>query len=116
MTLKSMITADVSKVFLNTDDFAESATYTPKDGSERSIAIVVTDRSVNRENPVGVRVNEQVLKTFCKLSTTEGIDNPREHDQLEFDGLKWRYRAVVSRDMAGITIEWTANQDLRPRK
>lgn len=41
MTLKARVEGDVSAVFLNTNDFAESVTYTPDGGSASSITALV---------------------------------------------------------------------------
>lgn len=41
MTLKDSIKADVSSVFLNADEFAESVVYKPRSGGARTIKAIV---------------------------------------------------------------------------
>ncbi len=41
MTLHDTIIADAAGVFCNANDFAESATYHPRSGSQRSIDVII---------------------------------------------------------------------------
>jgi len=43
VSLADQIAADVSKVFLNTNDFGKSITYTPQGGSPKTIGAIVTE-------------------------------------------------------------------------
>lgn len=115
MTLKSQIAADVTGVFLNTDEFAESATYTPSGGSSRSITIVVVEQKTTEDETRNTRKSERQLTTFCKLHATTGIDSPRHNDYLTYNSEDWNFKHVVDRDEAGITIMWSTFKDVSTR-
>lgn len=115
MSLKDLIASDVTSVFLNTEDFAESATYTPSGGTARSITVVVTDNKTAESQEMYERLSKKELVTFCKLDATTGIDDPHKNDSLEYDGAPWRFESVVSKDNSGISIRWTASQDVSTR-
>lgn len=45
MTLKTQLSIDTVKIYLNSDEFAESITYTPEGGGPKSIkAVIVRER------------------------------------------------------------------------
>lgn len=45
MTFKTQLTDDLKNVFLNTDEFAESATYTPAGGTAKTISVIIDEGS-----------------------------------------------------------------------
>ena len=75
MSLKSDMAADLSGVFFNTEDFAESAVYTPKTGSAYSINghFDAAYESVDPGSGASVMSTHPVFKTYAAaLATTPG--------------------------------------------
>jgi hypothetical protein len=105
VTLKTQMQADASDVFLQTDDFAESITYTPLDDSDDDVTISAV---VNRD-PYQVefvadgtgRLKEAVL--MISAQATEGIVAPNLKDTVTFDSVKW---AVVDIQGDGVGAMW----------
>ena len=95
--------------------FGESATYTPAGGSARSITISVMGRKTAEDFEEDQRRSEIELLTWCKNDAVSGIDAPQRHDKLVYDGVTWRFSHVVSFDQAGVSIAWTASQDITTR-
>lgn len=71
MTLKASMASDVTGIFLNTDDFAETITYYPRSGGSRSI-IALIDRSPPETWDVGSTVTP-VLTIHVHNNATTGI-------------------------------------------
>jgi hypothetical protein len=73
MTFKDQIKSDALNVFLNTGEFAETVSYTPKGGSAKTIKAVV-----NRERPdpaaeVSNRAYFNQLEIMIANDATNGI-------------------------------------------
>jgi hypothetical protein len=79
VTLREQITTDVSTVFLNEEDFAESCTYIPKGCASRTITAVVDELGSFVENNLGKR-SEEFIDVFVSRSSTTGIDEPQLGD------------------------------------
>lgn len=76
MTLKSLIQADVSTVFLNTDEFATTSTHRPG----------LDDASVT-----GVFIESEVLDTVRRaVWRVSSSVNVLKHDKWRIDGKNWR--------------------------
>lgn len=116
MSLKDQITADNQRVFLQTDEFAESATYLPHGGQSREVLVVNTTRPTTRDSLQGIRVNETVITTYASTDSATGIPSPRTNDRLQFDGLTWSYVGINHRDHAGVEIVWRTTTDIRPSR
>lgn len=82
MTLREQITTDVSAVFLNTDDFAETVTYTPKSGDARQVSAVVDESERYEEGVRGGKRKVTVLEVLVSRDETTGIATPKFGDGL----------------------------------
>ncbi len=80
-TLKQQITADVSDVFLDTDEFAETVTYIPASGAAVSITVVIeeSDEFLDVE---GRAVFDEVILVFTSRNSS-GIASPVLGDGLK---------------------------------
>lgn len=96
MTLKTQMTTDLS-VFFDSDEFAESVTYTPTGGEATTItAIVVQDMPFQEPYVRGE------MTAVCDLIVQRSeVSNPQEGDAFTFGGETWRLdpdRGVVYED------------------
>ena len=107
MSLKDLMRRDVEQVILNTDEFAFSATYTPKDGSGTTIDAAVTGDSVK---PVadadGYEADTRILETVTSLDASTGISSPSLDDTLLYDSTLFRLEEIVNQNGSSITIQW----------
>lgn len=80
-TLKQQINADVSGVFLDTDEFAEEVTYIPAGGAAVSITVIIeeTDEFLDIE---GRAVFDEVILVFTSRDSS-GIATPVINDGLK---------------------------------
>lgn len=73
MTLKTQMATDMKEVFLNSDEFAESITYTPYGGSAKTInAVILRERLL----PNGVDAGRSVgrdAEILIANDSTEGV-------------------------------------------
>lgn len=83
MTLREQMQADVSAVFLNTNEHAETITYTPYRGVARSIVAIVNEDVLSPDNE-GVREQEHSIAVFTSRDGTTGIDAPQAGDVITF--------------------------------
>ena len=81
MSLREQIAADVEAVFLITDDFAETCTYTPKDGAARSVVAVVDEDGQDDDQGNGLwRV--EILNVWVSRDPDTGIATPQLGDGI----------------------------------
>jgi len=86
MSLKSQLVSDMS-VFFASDEFAETISYTPKDGAVSNIVAIV-DKSSFRLEPY-VRGPETAT---CIITVKAGdVTNPAIGDIFTFDGSNWEF-------------------------
>lgn len=86
MTLAALMASDVDDVFLNTDEHAESCTFTPSSGSPRSITVVVIPQPSEIANEHDHEVEHKVILVLAKKHATEGIDTPAKGDSISWQG------------------------------
>ena len=96
-------------------EFGNSAVYTPVGGVARTISVAVTDRKTVEDYDSEQQRSEVQLTTFCANSSVDGIDDPKKHDKLVLDSVTWRFKSIVSVDESGVTVSWTASQDVSTR-
>lgn len=81
MTFKSQLDDDAVNVFLNSDEFAESITYTPSGGSPKTIKAVVSRERVDPDSQArgNVLINQAEIhiakdSTYGVASVSKGAD------------------------------------------
>lgn len=80
MTLREQMESDVSSVFLNTDEHAETVTYTPKNGTARSVTVII-DEDGSLTDLDGNRIGKNVAQVFAERSES-GIPTPALGDTI----------------------------------
>ena len=100
MTLKSQITSDVTTIFLNTREFAESVTYTPSDGTALTITAVV-ERETFDEN-FGGDGRHLTKMAFVHVAAAD-VASPSINDVFTFDSLDWKVSAIPDPPEFGMT-------------
>ena len=104
MTLKQQINDDVVTVFLNTDEFAETISYTPKDGVATSIIAVVI-RKEDRAFTVFESETSQEQRITIEVSTAE-VPNLIRGDKFTIDSTDYGVDSRPEQDGFGMmTVE-----------
>lgn len=118
MTLKTQIESDVSAVFLETDDFAETVTYIPKGGKDRSVKAIV-DRSVRPvQDQFGIW-QDRVAEVLVSKDATDGIAAIPEYGSSLVtsdlaDGETYSFEGtIVDEDAAAWTLEFVIHDPKR---
>lgn len=112
MTLSERIAEDVSTVFLRTDDFAVSASYTPSGGSPRSITVVVVEQPSETSENGEHRVAHRVIHVTTANDDTTGVDDPQDGDTLTISGSVYAFVGVQSSDPAAWTLKYESTEIL----
>ena len=86
MTFKEQLTTDLS-VFFNTDEFAETITYTPSGGSPVSIPAII-NRDAPLQEPYIRGENTAISEIMVK---TSDVSNPQYGDTFTFDSETWGF-------------------------
>jgi len=88
MTFSDQIVSDLSQVFYNASEFAESATYTPRTGSPSTVTVIRQDQdaSLNTESP-GDRAE-------IRIRTSE-LTTPNIGDQITMGGDTWQVIEIL---------------------
>lgn len=73
MTFKSQVTQDAAKTFLNSDEFAEEITYTPKGGVAKVIKAVVNRKRIDPASEDAGRILLNQCEIFIANNETAGI-------------------------------------------
>lgn len=68
MSLATQITSDISNVFLNTDEFAVSASYTPSGGSATAIKVIFDQPFAAVDPLTGLDVSSHEFEAVCRYS------------------------------------------------
>lgn len=84
MTLKSQLTTDLS-VFYNTDEFAETVSYTPIGGSATDITAIVTRQGSHMEPYIRGAVTAAAIIEVQKSEAP----TPQHGDTYTFDSQTW---------------------------
>jgi hypothetical protein len=101
MTLKQQIIDDVEDVFLDTDEFGESITYTPTGGADVSILASVNKTSVNSGYFDDGSSDNTAIEVMIGREAVTGIENPVLGDQIETkDGAKYKVSTILNQDDA----------------
>ncbi len=110
MTLKSQMATDVTSLFLNTDEHAETFIYTPKGGNSRSITLAIVAQRIRFENNQHDKTRVRELELLASRDETTGIINPQPGDQLTQDSdarepkIPLMFIDVVAQDSSCLTL------------
>lgn len=104
MTLKTRITSDYA-VFLNSDEFAESISYTPTGESAKSIKAVVVRENVNPDTQTQGRVMQRECELYIATDSTAGVETvTKGADTASFpvhyggSNVTWQVADVIGKD------------------
>lgn len=102
MTLREVMQADVSDVFLITTEHAETIRYRENDTGlwVNVTAIVERDEGVQVTGVDDGYMSKPQATIYCQ--TTSPLDNVREGSQFEFDNHEWRVEARPQNDGFGM--------------
>lgn len=90
MTLASQIISDVTDVFLNSDEFAESVSYTPFGSSAKSInAVVEYEETVESSPQIDGRGRVKRARMYISTDATDGVATPTNKDTVEINSADW---------------------------
>lgn len=108
MTLKEQIAADIVDVFLNVDEFAVSAEYSPADGGgKRTITVTPCDEKMRRYEPQrNHETRVGTLMTLVDKDATTGILIPQKLDTLKIGSQLWSFDEIVEEDEAAFVLRW----------
>ncbi len=99
MTFKTQQAADISNVFLNSDEFAETVTYHPDGGANKDILAVVGEPLTDTEETEGGgRTLTRRVEVRISADATAGIDAPTYKDEITIRSLKWSVRGFTDED------------------
>jgi len=87
VTLAALMQADVEAVLLNTDEHAESVTYTPKDGTPRTISIVILPDQGGLRQEANHLIDRRMIRIFASTDGTSGINSPANGDTITRGGV-----------------------------
>lgn len=90
MTFKTQLAADLNNVFFNTDEFAESITYTPAGGTAKTITAIcnVEDPASQTPAPPG--------DSMIILARSSEVTAPGRGDTYTIDTVTWYHEEIVS--------------------
>lgn len=98
---QDQLAADVSNVFLNTDEFAASYTYNPFGGSPKSVIAV-------KEEKLGGPRDQQHSRTTLRSANfhiadhgATGIALPTDRDTITDGSVTWTFKEIVEHDHVG---------------
>lgn len=117
MTLKDQIVSDFSDVFLNTEEFAETATLTLRDTSTPTATVVVTSSNASLIDEAQLDVTKQrqlveVLIGKDPAAAIGGIADPNDIKKLtRADGRCYGFTGrVINEDSASWTLEFARDK------
>ncbi len=73
MSFKDNLKRDALNSFLNTDEFAEDITYTPKGSSQRTIKAIVNRKRLNPASEDTGRILQNTIEIFIANDQTYGL-------------------------------------------
>ena len=100
MTLAEQLTSDVTDVFLNTTEFAESVAWTACGAISATTYTMIVDRGNQMERVKqadGTFLNSQV-DLHMATDGTNGPSSINERDTANIDGATYRYAAITDED------------------
>jgi len=86
MTLKAIIAADLSAVFLNANELGESVTYTPE-GEDGTSIVAIVNRDGTIEEDSGSGMEQDVYASL--LIQVADVTTPGRGDTVTFDSFTW---------------------------
>ena len=94
-SFRDMLAHDVANVFLNTNEFAETATYLPREGGPREVAGIPEEDGNFAQSETSIERVES-LRWFCSRGT-DGITDPQLGDKLRLsDGRTFTFSGDTS--------------------
>ena len=106
MTLKSDIQSDFDNVILNTDEMAESITYTPDGGSGVVIKGIPSNwRQATRFVENQGKVTVHTVQMAISKSSTVGIASPKKDETVLFDSKTWTVLGIDSESVHRAVLE-----------
>jgi len=112
MTLKEQMSADVSAVFLNTNEFAQAVTYTPSGGGGSSINAVFdesADPSYEEDGKIKIRRGTLVISIADVSAPAHGDAVTVSSEAWEVLSITWKDAYMASLELRRIeTIERSA--------
>lgn len=88
MTFKSQMSVDMESVFLNTDEFAESIVYTPKNGVAKTIPAIIDRVPVNSQGEDQARTLHKQAEIIIHNDATNGVTSiDKNGDKVTFPAL-----------------------------
>ena len=104
MTLREQIQSDVAAVFLNTDEFAESVSYTPLGGAATPIDGIFSGDEHSAEDVSDGR--EKLRRGRLRISRSD-VANPGHGDTVSINSEDWFVAGVIEQDdyMALLDVE-----------
>ena len=117
MTLAAQITADVSTVFLNTNDFAQAITHYPAGNEALAESVTVNfdqdyldeatggdGDGMNLTNQRGIRTR-QAAKIDVPIGTTITEEGNGKASVFLIAGVRWVVKRIIGSDAAMQTVE-----------
>ena len=105
MTLKSQLPEDAKSTFLNSDEFAESITYTPNSGSPKVIKALVVRERLQADGPDQGRVLNRQAEIYIANDAAQGITSvDKGNDTVSFpvfvegSAVSWKVVEVLGKD------------------
>ncbi len=104
MTLKTQMSSDAIKVYLNSDEFAEVITYTPKGGSAKSIKAVIVRNRLEAGTEDAGRILRNQCEVYIANDATDGVTSVDKGDDiLQFpeqvggSNISWVVEDIISK-------------------
>jgi len=107
MAFKDQMAADAANIFLNTDEFAESISYTPYGGAAKTIKAIVTRNRISPDsqeqgrvliNQVEIQIANDVTNGIATV--TKGQDTVSLPAFLGGSASTWRIVDILDHDSA----------------
>ena len=80
MTFKAQLSIDAAKVFLNSNEFAEEITYTPKGGSPKSIKAIIVRSQIDAADQGQSRIAHNQTELYIANDATNGVTSVDKGD------------------------------------
>lgn len=105
MTLAEQMESAALEIFLQTDEMAETISYTPSGSSSRNIpAIVERGEDIDtQETDRGLMVTK-TASLHISDDATQGVPSPTNEDTLVIDGVTYRVTGRPEPPFAGIQV------------
>ncbi len=106
MTLKTQLPTDAINVFLNSNELAESITYTPSGGAAKTINAVIDRERLNQQGQDQGRTVSKECEIWIANDSTSGVTSvSKGQDTVAFpiynqggSNVTWRVIEIVSKD------------------